>query len=89
MLSQNTRSTSFGVEIPIIMRYIKSDKSKSLLPLRDLSGRCLVLYLGHTSSYAIKWLTHWETTSWGCVLHDYKRNVIDSQRKMTGERHDK
>ena len=41
----------------------------------------LVLYLGHTSFYAIKWLAHWETTSWGCVLHDYKRNVIDSQFK--------
>ena len=24
---------------------------------------------------------YWETTSWGCVLHGYKRNVIESQFK--------
>ena len=31
--------------------------------------------------YAIKWLMHWAMTSWGCVLHNYKRNVIDNQTK--------
>ena len=81
MLSQNTRKTKFGLEILIIMLYTKCDRSKSIWPLRDLSGRCRVLYLCHTSFYAIKWLAHWETTSWGIVLHDYKRNVTDSQSK--------
>ena len=45
MLSQNTRKTKFGVEILIIMLFTKCDRRQSSRPLRDLSGRCLVLYL--------------------------------------------
>ena len=42
----------------------------------------------------MKWLMHWEMTSWGCAFMINKRNVKDSQskkkkKKMTGKRHDK
>ena len=51
--------------------------------VHDLCGTLVGVAVSfiYVTFYAIKWLVHWETTSWGCVLHDYKRNVIDSQSK--------
>ena len=39
MLSQNARNTKFGVEILIIMQYIKNDRSIVTNSFRVLNGR--------------------------------------------------
>ena len=49
--------------------YKKMIKAKYSCSLHDFGGRCLVLYLGHVSFYACKWLMHWQTTFSGCVFH--------------------